>query len=154
MNFIHYICLKKWITVQRKQQVLQNLISYYWKKFECEICKTFYPYLFKSKGKYYPLVDFERPEGNYIILESLTMDKNSSRMIHVIRANEDKNSFKMGRGHEADIRISDISVSRTHAILKYVNGGFYLEDNMSKFGTLVRIHDSQVDMVENSTKAI
>lgn len=53
---------------------------------------------------------------------------------------DDKMStFKLGRGHESDVRVSDISVSRCHAILKYdVNDfGYYLEDNLSKFGTLV-----------------
>ena len=46
----------------------------------------------------------------------------------------------MGRGHESDLRVSDISVSRCHAIMKFdVNGSdkFYIEDNLSKFGTLV-----------------
>lgn len=47
--------------------------------------------------------------------------------------------FKLGRGHESDVRVSDISVSRCHAILKYddTDHNYYLEDNLSKFGTLV-----------------
>ena len=45
--------------------------------------------------------------------------------------------IKMGRGHQCDIRISDISVSRLHAYIKYENGQFLLTDNNSKFGTLV-----------------
>ena len=45
----------------------------------------------------------------------------------------------MGRGHDSDIRIADISVSKCHAVIKYDNGEFYLEDNNSKFGTLVLI---------------
>ena len=49
------------------------------------------------------------------------------------------NTFKLGRGHESDVRVSDISVSRCHAILKYDENdhAFSLEDNLSKFGTLV-----------------
>ena len=38
------------------------------------------------------------------------------------------------------MRVSDISVSRCHAILKYDaerTHNYYLEDNLSKFGTLV-----------------
>jgi pSer/pThr/pTyr-binding forkhead associated (FHA) protein len=48
-------------------------------------------------------------------------------------------TFKLGRGHESDVRVSDISVSRCHAILKYDSNDntYYLEDNLSKFGTLV-----------------
>lgn len=46
--------------------------------------------------------------------------------------------IKLGRGHECEIRITDISVSRNHALIKNVNGFFYVFDNKSKFGTLVR----------------
>jgi pSer/pThr/pTyr-binding forkhead associated (FHA) protein len=60
-------------------------------------------------------------------------------MIHLIRPNEKKDSFKFGRGHESEIRINDISVSRCHAIIKFKDGRFYLEDNLSKFGTLVLV---------------
>ena len=44
----------------------------------------------------------------------------------------------MGRGHESQVRVNDISVSRTHALLKYrKDEGIYLSDNKSKFGTLL-----------------
>jgi len=73
------------------------------------------------------------------LLESLTFEKNSSRMVHLIMPDTVKTNFKLGRGHESDVRVSDISVSRCHALIKYnlQNGRFYLEDNLSKFGTLV-----------------
>lgn len=44
-----------------------------------------------------------------------------------------------GRGHLCDIRISDISVSRLHAFIKYEDGNFVILDNNSKFGTLVKL---------------
>jgi len=37
--------------------------------------------------------------------------------------------------------MSDISVSRHHAILKYSNGSFYVEDNFSKFGTVILVQN-------------
>ena len=43
----------------------------------------------------------------------------------------------MGRGHESQVRINDISVSRCHAIIKCKQDGFYIEDNTSKFGTII-----------------
>ena len=46
-------------------------------------------------------------------------------------------SFILGRGHESDVRISDISVSRQHARITYKDKKFILEDTGSKFGTLV-----------------
>jgi len=60
-------------------------------------------------------------------------------MIHLIRPGDKKDSFKLGRGHESDLRINDISVSRCHAIIKLKDGRFTLEDNTSKFGTLVLV---------------
>lgn len=51
-----------------------------------------------------------------------------------------KSTIKIGRGVDTDLRINDISVSRIHAFIKLENGVFYLEDNQSKFGTLVLIN--------------
>lgn len=47
----------------------------------------------------------------YITLEILSKDKNLTKGIHVITL-ANKDSVKLGRGHDADIRIADISVSR------------------------------------------
>ena len=65
--------------------------------------------------------------------------------------------FKIGRGHESDLRVSDISVSRCHAIIKYDaknSQRFYLEDNLSKFGTLVLANNGLVELDLDQTKAI
>lgn len=76
--------------------------------------------IIKSNGITYHLVEYERPQENcYLVLESLNQEKNSSRIIHIIRPNETKDCFKLGRGHESDLRINDISVSRCHAIIKF-----------------------------------
>ena len=65
------------------------------------------------------------------------------------------NTFKLGRGHESDVRVSDISVSRCHAILKYdpSDHSYYLEDNLSKFGTLVLAKGS-IELDCNQTQAV
>ena len=48
--------------------------------------------------------------------------------------------IKVGRGHDTQVRITDISVSRCHSyIKKSLKGDFILEDNGSKFGTLVLV---------------
>ena len=47
---------------------------------------------------------------------------------------------KVGRGHDAQVRVTDISVSRFHAKIKKSSKGYFMvEDNASKFGTLVLI---------------
>jgi pSer/pThr/pTyr-binding forkhead associated (FHA) protein len=60
----------------------------------------------------------------------------------------------MGRGHESEIRVCDISVSRCHALVKYKNGRYYLEDNLSKFGTLVIPQKEHIDLQPDRTKAV
>jgi pSer/pThr/pTyr-binding forkhead associated (FHA) protein len=74
-------------------------------------------------------------------MESLPLEKNTSRTIHVLGFSAEKPTFNMGRGHESEVRVNDISVSRCHAILKYQPDGIYIEDNKSKFGTLVLLKD-------------
>ena len=86
-----------------------------WKNFECELCKFPYPYTFFLNGKRWFFIDLNRPEDNdtpYIILESLNSEKNSSRTIHTVIINTDQTSFSLGRGHDSELRINDISVSR------------------------------------------
>lgn len=52
------------------------------------------------------------------------------------------NEIKLGRGHDADVRVTDISVSRLHAVLKKTSKGYFvLEDNRSKFGTLCMVRN-------------
>jgi len=40
-------------------------------------------------------------------------------MVHLLKPSANKNSFVIGRGHDSDMRVSDISVSRCHALIKY-----------------------------------
>mmetsp|Transcript_23772 Transcript_23772/g.23471 ORF Transcript_23772/g.23471 Transcript_23772/m.23471 type:complete len:133 (+) Transcript_23772:295-693(+) len=53
---------------------------------------------------------------------------------------EGRDFIKVGRGHDSEVRVTDISVSRCHALIKKSQKGTYvMEDNQSKFGTLVLI---------------
>ena len=77
-------------------------------------------------------------------------------MVHVVMPDQTHNKFKMGRGHESDLRVSDISVSRCHAILKYDyerTKNYYLEDNLSKFGTLV-LQENPIELDVDKTQAV
>ena len=87
------------------------------------------------------------------MLESLSQEKNNSRIIYIIRPSAQKDVFKLGRGHESDLRINDISVSSCHAKIKLENGKFLLEDNQSKFGTLVLVKQ-RTPLLPNYNKAV
>lgn len=43
VKFVHYRCLKSWLNLKLDTQIQPYLRSYYWKSFDCEICKTIYP---------------------------------------------------------------------------------------------------------------
>ena len=127
-----------------KEKEKKTVKSYNIKSFNCEICKTPYPFKFKLNGieKPFELIDLQKPSGcDYIILESLNQMKENCNIksIHVIQLNSDE--LTIGRGHESDVRINDISVSRKHAVLKYnvEEGTLLLRDLKSKFGTLILI---------------
>jgi hypothetical protein len=107
MKFVHLNCLKAWIAFKLNNKKLPTLNSYFWKSFECEICKAPFPCMKKSflthfivtikqNSHKYNLVDVEVPvAGNFLILESLNKDKNASRIIHIIKPNENKTTYKL-----------------------------------------------------------
>ena len=142
----HLNCIKMWMSTKLsiKENENKNIKSYSIKCFNCEICKTPYPTKLQIKGnsKIYNLIDIDIPNNNdYVIFESLNQIKDNSNIktIHVITLNTNK--FVIGRGHDSDIRVNDISVSRAHALLSYDNKEktLMLQDLKSKFGTLVLI---------------
>lgn len=67
----------------------------------------------------YKILDYHIPENTpYIIIETYSKLCNKSRIMHVIHFTKVK-EIKVGRGHESDIRVTDISVSRIHGIITF-----------------------------------
>ncbi|CAD8072006.1 unnamed protein product [Paramecium primaurelia] len=139
--YVHFNCLKQWLESRGYKKESGNTISYRWKKLECEVCQELLPQQIRFKGQVLDLAALERPNQPYIILENTQIsekDKKAQRGIYLIKGTPD-DQIKLGRGHQCEIRISDISVSRLHAFIKYEKGNFVIVDNNSKFGTLVRL---------------
>merc|ERR1740139_932581 len=86
-----------------------------------------------------PLVEVPKTQPPFIVLENMVRDsqQHATRGLHVISLAE--KVLKLGRGHESDVRIADVSISRCHATIRFCQGQFILEDNNSKFGTLVAL---------------
>ena len=139
---LHLECLKLWLKSKLEIKEINNKpgVSYIINKFNCELCHEPYPITIKNNNINYNLIDYNVPEGqNYIILQSLNSIKenNYPLSIHVLMFIENESSYILGRGHESDIRITDISVSRSHARIFMKEDKFFMEDLGSKFGTLV-----------------
>eukprot|EP01019_Chilodonella_uncinata_P004197 GABU01005088.1.p1 GENE.GABU01005088.1~~GABU01005088.1.p1 ORF type:complete len:395 (-),score=109.77 GABU01005088.1:8-1132(-) len=142
---VHFACLKNWISNKLVARTNLSTVTYQWKKLECEVCKIALPRKMKFKGKVHELINIERPNSPYIMLERLTATTGQTEpvgsTITVITPN-DGEKIKLGRGHQCDLRISDISVSRVHAMLQYEKdrSEFLIVDNESKFGTLILLN--------------
>ena len=150
LNYAHFNCIKLWMKTKLiiKENEKKTVTNYYIPQFNCEICKVPFPFKFRlkeNKNKVYELIDIERPNCNYIILESLNQKKDNNenhKFIHVIKLINEED-ITIGRANNADIKINDISVSRLHAKLNFNFDQKSLEiiDLKSKFGTLVLIKD-------------
>jgi hypothetical protein len=138
MRLIHLKCLQQWLRSRLATKASANVVSFSWKSLDCELCKKSFPSRVTIEGKVIDLMDIPKPEGRYFILEGLSKDRNSPKSLHVVSM-MNKTELKMGRGHESEIRISDISASRCHASVRLVGGKFYIDDENSKFGTLVQV---------------
>lgn len=79
-------------------------MSYYYSTIECEICKYPLPQYLLHNSKEFKLLDIQKPEVPYIILEALAADNRNRKGFHVISMAE-KNSIRLGRGHDSDVRI-------------------------------------------------
>jgi hypothetical protein len=148
-KYIHLNCLKQWINTKNCLKIDQNdnCSVFIFTESECEICKTKFPDLIEYNGKLHSLLDFSDEFNNYLILESLTLDRQNNKFLYIISL--DKNAeIKMGRGEACDILLSDISVSRIHSVLIIEGKNIYLQDNDSKFGTLILIQTPTITMAE------
>ena len=137
---VHYGCLRNWVQYKIIAKHSQNVANYHWKKLECEICLEPLPRRIQFGTGIFELINIDKPPTPHIILEKLGEDQKSSSYVLIVP--EPGQVIKMGRGHQCDFRISDISVSRIHAHLKFEDGKFLVYDNDSKFGTLVLLSQS------------
>jgi len=136
IEFVHLGCLRHWI---RGRLNLSDAPggSYFYRPLACELCKAIYPTYIHNGVEKQPLVEVPWTQPPFIVLENMVRDsqQHATRGLHVISLAE--KVLKIGRGHESDVRIADVSISRCHATIRFQRGHFILEDNNSKFGTLV-----------------
>ena len=145
MKFIHHECLKSWFRGKRLKKRNQNVLTFFWENLECELCKTPYPCETKSAdGKeLFNVIEYDIPASKlgeqdyFIVFESLSTS--SSKVIHVVIL-KSLSRLYFGRNPDADIKVTDLSVSRVHAfVFRTSDGDFYISDNHSKFGTEILV---------------
>jgi len=142
MKYIHVECLREWMNGKKLVYNGERVKSFFWKALECELCKTAFET--NMKNRLMQIMDFERPEEEYLIMESVKSAP--AKVIHVFYLNKGS-EFKIGRSVDTDMKIADISVSRIHSYIRIKNRRLYVEDNGAKFGTLLKIRDP-LELVE------
>ena len=167
MKYIHYECLLRWIKTKRavdKSLYLGSNLSFAYtlRPIECELCKSKLPNYLRHKNEVYSLLNLEKnfdeeinlnkneekinkkrkeDKDNYRIFDSIAPSMAENRYRFLVKF-DGNNILRIGRGLEMQLVLNDISVSRNHCQLKIENdGSITLEDNSSKFGSLVLIQD-------------
>lgn len=136
VKYVHLKCMQNWVRSKLNMQQNKNIVTILWKNLHCELCKDKLPITLEQDGEILSLIPFdEHISGSYVMLESFSKEKDSTG-IHLIDLSSNQN-FKIGRGHDSDLKVSDISVSRIHSVVTVFKGNLYIRDNSSKFGTLV-----------------
>jgi pSer/pThr/pTyr-binding forkhead associated (FHA) protein len=156
MKYIHFLCLQQWLKskIVVKPTTTENCITYSLKQIECELCKCLLPDYIKYKGRMFEMWDFKPQFKSYISFETIITEKNANRNIYIVNI-DSKHNIRIGRGHDSDIRITDISVSRFHSLIRRTkDGNFYIEDNNSKFGTLVMIQNPKMQILSDNVLPI
>ena len=155
MKYIHYDCLKNWLNAKIEEELSDDsteknnmeCISYNKNSICCELCKTKYPDYLIHNNIYYNILFYKPNYKEFIIFESMKVGKDKTKHYHVVTFDE-RDFINIGRANECELSIAELSVSRFHCMIHKENGNIFLEDNTSKFGTLVLVQNKNMIMNE------
>lgn len=148
IRFVHARCLGHWLKGRLGLENYNGSV-YFFRPLACELCHCIYPSYFLSGDHPTTLATLPEVRTPMIVFENLggapnipAWNSDSSNTfpagLHVVQFDQNLTAIKIGRGHECQMRISDVSISRLHALLRMdEDGHIYMEDQHSKFGTLV-----------------
>jgi len=136
---VHLGCLQQWIRCRMGLMDEKGGNAYLVKQQNCDLCKQALPSHVCLQGVKRPLVEVPQPAGPFMVLEQAARSSRASGSTGVLVATLARDgTLTFGRSAEkAGFRVDDISISRLHAKISFREGKFLLEDNNSRFGTLV-----------------
>ncbi|CAK79304.1 unnamed protein product (macronuclear) [Paramecium tetraurelia] len=136
MALIHLKCLQHWIVTKYNMES-SNAIVFLWDLMKCELCRQqFQTENYNSMVK--QLIWWNQAR---VLEMKKPLLKSKERLTYILNL-EKLEQFKIGRANDNHIRLCDISVSRFHCKLTLHNKEFYIQDNNSKFGTLLKLKQS------------
>ena len=153
MKYIHLNCLKHWLSTSSFIKISNNKKCeiYNYKTAECELCKSKLPDFIKHQGKIYEIIEYSKEFKNYIVFESLSLDKHHNKYLYVVSLDNENSIISVGRSRDSDMEINEVSVSRSHCLLKCDNKKkIFIQDKTSKFGTLILIQCPRLRLAEGT----
>lgn len=133
------------ITINSKN----TCIKYTLNPVKCEICKTFLPDYYKKDGKLFEICEFNSDYQNYISLETVISEKQQFKNIYVLNLSNDNYLYRIGRDHDSDVKVNDVTISRNHAGVFRDNDKVYLIDLEAKFGTTIMLQNNRFKFISN-----
>ncbi|CAK66556.1 unnamed protein product (macronuclear) [Paramecium tetraurelia] len=135
-KYVHYDCLKTWLFGKMQAKQTQYCTEINAKSVRCEICQSFYPSIVYTGTSVLALYNLENLKY-HVVLEDI-----ENQTILVLNF-KDLTTLTVGRGHESNVKISEITISRTHLAFVVRNEKLYIEDKNSKFGTLIKLQKAR-----------
>lgn len=140
---VHLECLRRW-TLTRLELPEGEVDFYTYRRPTCEMCKADYPNFVSRHGKKEPLVrHLPTVKPPFVVLHSkVKQSKNKSKehkLSHHVVSLSKGGLAKIGRGSECNVRLEEVSMSRWHSTIRLIGDRFVVEDQGSKFGTLLAI---------------
>ena len=90
----------------------------------------------------------------YVVFDTIPFDKTIPAYIYLAKFDKNK-KLKIGRGLEMNLIMNDLSISRNHCQLELTeDGDILLQDNNSKFGTLILIQAKEIEILKGQTLTI
>ena len=151
MKYIHYLCLRNWLNSKIEEELSDDstekdnmeCVTYNKNCICCELCKTKFPDYIVHNNTYYNILFYKPKFKEFIIFQSMRVGKDKTTYYHVVNL-DDKDFINIGRANECELSLPELSVSRFHCIIHKDNGQLFLEDNTSKFGSLILVQNKNM----------
>ena len=90
--------------------------------------------------------------NNFIVIDTVFPLTDTNRYRYIVKFNNN-NEMKIGRGLDNQLILNEITVSRNHCILKleknkYGNYDIKMEDQSSKFGSLILLQSNKIEIIK------
>lgn len=168
LKYVHLECLKKYAQTMVECIKSDKVTIINCPSIICLYCKGPLPFKVKIGNQIISVIDFVRPDGNYLVLERYynddfeeditpgTMSGASIRgnvnnkyvlSLYIIRVKEEE--FKIGK-EKCDLTLNEPLIEDNHASITYFQGAYYLKDlTKSQFSNTYVLLQDDIMLIPN-----